>query len=385
MPRQKYGVFAEKYNRWIETHPKATHVELRDASQQIWNRVDATLGQVVYDRLFIHNVAKNFMQMLIRAPGWTGGTIVDVGGGLIDLADYARKTAVGKRPLELTDRAAYTLSMLATTAMVNAVLTALFTQKQPDDWRDLVAFRTGNLDEHGRPERFLLPTYAKDVYAYSQAPLTTLVHKTHPLLSTAGELASNKTYYGTEIRSEDAGLLTQLGQVAAHGAAAFVPFWVRGLQKENERGGSSLAKAAPMIGVMPAPSAMNQTTAEKLMSKYAADRVPQGARTVENEDKSNAMRGIYVALRKGEKDRARELYEQAHDEHILRPIDYAKALASARKEPLVNSFKKLTYSQASRVMEVATPEEKQKLDLYYRIKRNKEVAANAQRGLTASN
>lgn len=40
---------------------------------------------------------------------------------------------------------------------------------------DFLAFRTGNLDEKGKPERFVLPTYMKDLYSYSQKPGTTLL------------------------------------------------------------------------------------------------------------------------------------------------------------------------------------------------------------------
>lgn len=365
VPRQKAGVFGEMWNRWIEKNPNATHEETLKSAQQIWNRVDSRLGQVVYDRLFVHNVAKNFAQMLIRAPGWTGGTILEVGGGLKDLAKYAKDLplalAKGEKVQGMTDRAAYTFSMLMTTAIANAAMTAMFTGEAPQDWKDLVAFRSGNLDENGRPERFMLPTYMKDVYAYVKAPGTTLVNKSHPLLSLVGDIGRNRDFYGTEIRSEDDNLFTQLAQTAGFAAKAFVPFWMKGVQKEKERGGSALAMSLPSIGVMPAPSGMDKTPAEALMSKYSADRLPQGTRTQEETDKANLRRQMYVALRKGEQDKAREVFEQGKEQGLFGARDYLKVVRQARQDPVVNSFSHLTYEQAARVMKVASDEEKQEL------------------------
>jgi len=368
VPRQKFGVFGEMYKKWMDDNPGATHEELRNEAQQIWNRVDSRLGQVVYDRLFMHNVTKNFAQMMLRAPGWTGGTILEVGGGMKDLIGFVKNPKAG-----LTDRAAYTASMLITTAIVNAVLTTMFTGEPPDDWKDLVAFRTGNLDDRGDPERFMLPTYMKDVYAYAQNGIpTTLQHKTHPLLQMVGDIIKNRDYYDTEIRSEDENWFVQMAQTAGFVAKSFVPFWIQGLRKEEERGGNLAAKAAPFIGIMPAPSALNKTAAEKLMSEYGANRLPQGTRTKEETEKTNLKREMYVALRKNDKLKALELFNEGKKELGLTLRDWHTVTKSAKNDPLENSFKRLSLPQAKRVMDVANDEEKRRLARLYL----KKVAAN---------
>jgi hypothetical protein len=382
VPRQKFGVFGEMYSKWMQDNPNASHEELRNSAQQIWNRVDSRLGQVVYDRLFVHNVAKNFAQMLIRAPGWTGGTILEVGGGLKDLVGYAKALATGQKPPSISDRAAYTLSMLMVTAMANAAMTAMFTGDSPQDWRDLVAFRTGNMDEHGRPERFMLPTYMKDVYAYAKAPGTTLINKSHPLLSLVGDIGKNKDFYGTEIRSEDANILTQLAQTAGFAAKAFVPFWMKGVQKEQEREGSALSMAAPLVGVMPAPSDLNKTAAEKLMTQYGADKMPQGSRTQEETQKADLRRQMLLALRKGEQDKAKELFDQGKEQGLFGPRDYLKVMRQARQDPLASQFSHLTFDQAQRVMKVATDAEKQELAPLFMRKRIADQRQHVSAGLS---
>jgi hypothetical protein len=278
------------------------------------------------------------------------------------LAKYAADLASGKKPKGISDRAAYTLSMLMVTAMANAALTAMFTGEQPEDWKDLVAFRSGNLDEHGRPERFMLPTYMKDVYAYGNAPATTLVNKAHPLLSLVGDVVRNRDFQGTEIRSEDDNLFTQLAETAGFAAKAFVPFWVKGVQKEQEREGSDLAKAAPLIGVMPASADFNKTPAEKLMSQYGAERAPQGSRTQEESDKAKLRQKMYLALRKGETEQAMDVFNTGSDSGVLGPRDYLSAVRQSQNEPLVNSFGHLTFEQAAHVMKLASDDEKEKLE-----------------------
>jgi hypothetical protein len=366
VPRQKFGVFGEMYNKWMKENPNATHEELRNSAQQIWNRVDSRLGQVVYDRLFMHNVNKNFMQMLLRAPGWTGGTILEVGGGMKDLTAYVKDLAMGKHPKGLTDRAAYTLSLVLVSVLINATLTAMFTGEPPEEWQDLIAFKTGNVDEQGNPERFVLPTYLKDIYGYAEQGIpTTLVHKAHPLLSMLGDITSNRNYYGTKVYNEEDNILQKMGDIAGFTIKTFIPFWMQGVAKEQERGGSIASQLAPLIGVMPSPSSLNKTDAQKLMQEYGADRLPQGARTQEEQDKADLRRKIYVALRKGDRTEAYQLFKTEGRKAGLMPADYVRIMGKARVEPLINSFKSLTWDQAQRVWDKASDEEKAKLKPWY--------------------
>jgi len=355
-------------HEWSKRHPNASHQTTRKAMQQIWNRVDSRLGQVVYDRLFVHNVAKNVTQALVRAPGWTGGTILEVGGGLKDIAAFAKDAAAGKKP-ELTDRAAYTISLLLITALANAILTAAFAGEPPDDWKDLLAFRTGRKDEKGNPERFMLPTYAKDLYSYAQKPGTTLLHKSHPMLSLVGDIARNKDFYGTEIRHQGDNPAMQLVQVGKFTAKAFIPFWMKGAAKEIERGGNIASMAAPLIGIMPAPAALNQTKAEQLASRLVADRMPQGTKTQEQFERSQTAQRLTGLARRDRAQAAQEIKEALQEKKIT-PIQAKHIMQNARLTPIQVSFKRLSYEEAQRVYEVATEEEKKLLRPMFAKKRS---------------
>jgi hypothetical protein len=47
------------------------------------------------------------------------------------------------------------------------------------------------------------------------------------------------------------------------------------------------------------------------------------------------------------------------------PADYVRIMGKARVEPLINSFKSLTWDQAQRVWDKASDEEKAKLKPWY--------------------
>ena len=304
VPRQKIGVFAEMMNSWVEknkdrlaeaekTNKGITHEETMRQAQQAWNRVDSRLGQVVYDRLFIDNTAKNITQMLVRAPGWTGGTLLEVGGGLLDIGKYMKDQATRPGMAKLSDRGAYTVSLIVTTAVANSLLTALFTGEHPDE-HDILAFRTGEKDEHGNPIRFMLPTYMKDLYAYMHEPAKTLTNKAHPMISLLADLEKNRDYYGTEIRHNGDPLIDQIGDMAGYTIKAFQPFWTRGIQQVNQRQGSTLEKVLPAIGVMPAPSAMTMTPAQKAARDLQVDRT----QTKEQFDRKQIKKRVEIAAEK---------------------------------------------------------------------------------------
>lgn len=360
VPQQKMGVFTEMMKQWVDQHPNATHEELRTAAQQKWSRADARLGQVNYERYFIHNAIKNGLQALIRAPGWTGGTIFELGGGAKDALESVAKLARGEK-VELSDRTAYAVSLVVTTAIANGLATLFFTGDMPKG-KDFLAFRTGNLDEKGKPERLTWPTYMKDLYSYSQAPGTTLLHKAHPVIGLAGEVIGNQDFYGTEIRHPGDNPAKQVFDTVFHTAKAFTPFWMRGVAKERERGGSALAQVGPFFGVMPAPADMNATAAEKKARELIVGKLPQGSKTKEQFEKSQLEHKLENALRKDD-PQARQMIQQAKRDRLITPRDEQSIRKAASTPLIVGLTRSLDFPQALQVWDEATPQERAKLKL----------------------
>ena len=291
VPRQKAGVFAELANRIIDENPDKSLEQLTPEFRQAWNRVDARLGQVRYNRLFTQNVAKNFVQALVRAPGWTGGTIAEIGGAFPDTAKFFKEWYdTGKLPQNIPDRVAYTASLLITVGTVNALLTYLCTGQMPHGM-DFLAFRTGRKDKDGNNERFLLPTYVKDLLAYSKQPGTTLLNKSHPLVTMMIDvLYRNQDYYGYEIRDPHASFAAQTGQSAKYVIKQFEPFWTRGVRKNLGTGTSAAATVAPLAGVMPATADITRTPVQNEISELYHLRTGERVRPYGTQESDAAKR-----------------------------------------------------------------------------------------------
>ena len=100
---------------------------------------------------------------------------------------------------------------------------------------------------------------------------------------------------------------------------------------------------------------------------WAAESAGWSTKTAEKTDIENARRAIYASLRRGDKDKARQLYEQAHEDHLLTPHDYLNVLKQSRNDPAINAFKRLTFDQQTRVMDVANTEERAKFNRIYQV------------------
>lgn len=349
VPRQKAGVFADLAWRIIEQNPGKSLEELTPQFRQAWNRNDARLGQVQYQRMFMDNYVKNFVQATVRAPGWSGGTIAEIGGGFVDAARFMREFyETGKLPQELPDRTAYVLALVSSTMLVNGALTYMFTGTMPQGL-DFFAFRDGTKDERGRAGRLMLPTYMKDILAYARHPGETLLHKSHPILSLISDVIRNKDYYGVEVRSRDAGAGKQALETVEYVAKAFEPFWTRGMRREVQRKGGPAKATLPLVGIMPAPRAVTETTAERMAHDFMLERIPVGARTKEQAARSEA-----------------------------------KYKAEPPTEPyLVRTVRRLDAASAVRVFEHASREEQKRIyyDILEKIDRNKTLSEDELRDL----
>jgi len=360
VPRQKFGVFSEMANDWyskneamLRNNPNA-HEITRRQMQYFWNRVDSRMGQVVYERLFARNVAKNIAQGLIRAPGWTGGTLVEIGGGVADFGKVFRDVFNGKKP-QMTDKMAYTMSLLVLTGTINAIMTKLLTGDDPKDSRDLLAFRTGKLDERGNPERMLLPTYAKDIYAWMNKPGQTLFNKTHPIISTMIDIAKNKDYYGTEIRNRDSNAAAQLLQTGEFGLKQFIPFYMRGMKKISEHGGSMASTLPTLVGIMPATSELGQTKAQSVMSNIINER-EKATMTQAQAERNHLKRQIERQIRNKDEG-VNQTIQGLVSEGKLSRRDVIMARQGARIPYMEKEFKILSLQEAMRVYEAANKDE----------------------------
>jgi N12 class adenine-specific DNA methylase len=416
VPRQKMGIIAQALSYALEHNPNMTHTELQEVAAEIVDSVDNRMGQLIYDNLFWDKVAKDLGMASVRSLGWNVGTIRELGGGMIDvptklligeklpviemeevspvikkyreLKELPEDNSLHSRPAgrkrRVSNRAAYMIAL----PIMAGVMGALFQYLSADGLlpgedennrgkfggpaeilKDLYYPRNGTIGANGRMARSALPSYMKDVFHYWKAPLTTITNKLHPALSIVAEMIKNKDFYGTELRHEDDPIVKQAGQVLAHVGKSFEPFAVRGYRQNSEQGASMTQKLMPFIGITPAPSDVNKTAAEKLADEMIRDRMPQGARTQDQFDRSKEKQKVERALR-AKDPAASDMIMDVRARGLFNDRQLKDMRQEAERPNLYNKMKHLDWLSALKVYEVATPEER---DTVNKLMRDKEL------------
>lgn len=375
VPRMKLGVFANLANDVLEKMPEsATHDDINHALDKAWDSVDNRMGQMVYDNLFWNKTVKDLGMIGTRSLGWNIGTVRELGGGVKDFGEQAKRAATGKTP-EFTHRMAYVIALPIAAAWAGAVFMYLATGRRPEEARDYYYPQNGKTDEDGNAERLQLPTYMKDVVGFSHAPAQTTLNKFHPIFHAIAEMLANKDFYGNKIRNEDDPLVVQVAEIMKYVAQAFVPFAARnaaqaGKEQGEEKGigrflPTTPEKAEGFLGITKAPRYMVRTPAENKISDYMAEQAMQGGRTTQNAERYDERRRLAGGLRSGKVSEA----------DVQKSIDAKKITAQQGKQLIENKSAsplarvgQLSLEQVLNVYDVANKQEREEILPHLRTK-----------------
>jgi len=300
VPRQKMGMFytlARHEMDRLKTEDLGDAV-LQERLTQVWDSVDNRLGQLVYDNLFWDHTLKEGLMLGVRSVGWNLGSWREFGGGIVDI--FTTKQRMARGDAALSQRTAYTMGVAATYYVMGSVIHYLLHGRGPENLRDAFYIPTGGTNPDGSPELLQTPTYAKDWFAYARDPVKTVQHKLHPLLATLAETWQNEDFYGTEIRHKDDPWMRQLADGAEYLGKQFLPFSVRSYQERRRAGASPLGAAGGFLGIQRAPASVSRSPAQRLMMRHFVDKLPQGTRTREQEERRQKAADIRRKLREGD-------------------------------------------------------------------------------------
>jgi hypothetical protein len=360
VPRMKMGSFMDLAKfELARMDPAASHDEIRAAMGRAWDSVDNRMGQLVYDNLFWNKAVKDLAMASTRSVGWNLGTFRELGGGAVDLVKQTGRLVRGKG-FDLTHRMAYTAAMPIVAGILGGTLQYIMTGDKPKETKDWFFPRTGQKDETGHDVRLALPSYMKDVYAYSRDPLHTLKDKTHPLISSLFQMMENKDYYGTEIRNEDDPIYKQLWQASKFAGKQFVPFAVRELGKSIENKSDTKTKVLPFFGITQARRDITLTPAELHARELLHERRPQGLRTQEQAERADLVGQLTRSLRLKEPD-AVENARTALAEGRITAADVENIKTRLQHPGLEANIRSLDLHDAMSVWEKASAEERRKI------------------------
>lgn len=345
VPRMKLGVFADLARLELsQLPPDATTEQVRAAMAKVWDSVDNRMGQMVYDNLFWSRALKDLGMASVRALGWNLGTFREIGGGVGDV--------LRRKP---SHKMAYVIALPIAIGLLGAVMMYLFTGGGPETLQDYFEPRTGRKDADGNDERVQLPSYMKDVIAFTRHPLQTVGHKLHPLLDYVASMLQNSDYWGDQIRNAHDPLVEQLRQVADYTATQFTPIGIRNVQEQQRRLQTGARAALPFIGITPANREAVRSPAQNLMAEYLRERGVGGA-TPEEKAERQVRSDLVDRYRRGE-----ATYSEVRDSLVAAGFttDQTKsALRRMLEAPTVTRFKQLTLEQAEAVYAKGSPEER---------------------------
>jgi hypothetical protein len=359
----------------VRDNPGESIDDLRKASAAAWASVENRYGQMTYDNLHWHKITQDVAMAATRSVGWNLGTLRELGGGALDTAKWLRTQA--QRPFtkvdapEMSHRMAYFLAMNLAVAGAGAALQKMLTGQDAQDWRDAFFPRTGGVNASGDAERLALPSYFKDEYAFANAPLQTLGHKAHPLLSTLSQLIADKDYAGTEIYNPNDPVTQKVLDMAKHLGKSVLPFTVQGASKLAK--GSAISPWASVFGINPAPGDASRTAAERLLHDYQVAHLPP-TRSREAAAHGATLSQAIQAARAG----LPFDYEGAYRAGTLQPGDEKKVLKVTGQTPIQALVARAPVDIARRAYEAATPAERAQIGP---MLEKKEAAAAKRQGV----
>lgn len=365
VPAQKLGVFYDLAQFELsKLPPGANRTQVRTAMARAWDSVDNRLGQLTYNNLFWHRYLKDAMMASVRSVGWNVGTFRELGGGAADLikapskSNSALEHEQGERFL-LTPGASYVIALPATVMLANGVLQLLYTGQVPSG-KDWFYPRTGMKNPDGSDERVQPASYLRDVRDVATAPWQTVKNKENPALRLTLDMLNNRDFFGDEIRNPNDPAVTQIKQEARYVLNQAAPIGVTNVRDAIKRGDSPAKAAQNLLGITPAPRAVQRSPAMQRMNELLAAH-SGGPRSPEQKEASQERADLMGRLRRGEPGAGSALAGAVQAGEMTSTA--AKRTQKASQSPaMVESFKRLTLPEALEVYELANPDERKQLD-----------------------
>lgn len=374
VPPIKLAIFRDLAEEAVRRMPpeQQTLDNMRRVMAKIWDSVDNRAGQFRYDRRFMNQTAKHIGMGLLRAPGWTVPSMLELAPGAKELLEtparaYHKYTNPDTDEPVLTHKAAYVAALaFVVMPLIGATYQYLATGQGPESPKDLYFPRDGTYDDDGNANRKSLPSYMRDVWGWFHDPIGTWQNKLNPALQLLNDVfVRNKDYFGNDVRNTHDSIPKQIGQTVSYVAHNAMPISVRNMQESAKRGDSSTgSKIQNFFGVGPASKYIVRSQAQNLMNELLvahghAALTPEAA--ADQKQKSEAM----FQLRHG----TRDAFTQMVAEGKMSRKQIADSMKRVSQLSLVARFQQLSLPEAEEVFSKASAVEKKMWGPYLTLKR----------------
>jgi hypothetical protein len=282
IPRMKMGAWSQMMEAYMKERPNATQQMLDEYGAKALDSIDNRFGEMAKDNMFWSRKTQQILQIAMRAPNWTIGSVREIAGGVHDLPASVRGVLKGDG---MTPRTAYVLGAMATgVPLINSIMGYLKTGKGPESVKDLQAYPTGGTDPRlgGSPERALLPGNQKEIYEWRNAMrpgsggfANYAYGKLNDAPGLATDLWQNKNYAGQDVYGPGA----RPGAMASELSDRAAPIALE-IAKQGQMKGSRIGGFEQFMGVRTAPSHVSNPEAlQNIWDKAARKRSKSATRT----------------------------------------------------------------------------------------------------------
>jgi hypothetical protein len=238
----------------------------------------------------------------------------------------------------MTPRMAYTFTMPFVVGLAGAITSYLYTGKSPDNLQGYYYIKTGYKNEDGTDERVSLPSYMKDVYAYSNEPFKTVKNKFHPMLGAITNMLLNKDFFGYNITDEDIWTpsLKHLTDELEYAATQFIPFGISNMMQRKKSGEPLSRQLQSFIGITPAPKYISNTKAQTEIGELYSSRFGGATKPKAQKDIDEWKKQIVSLLKKkniAETDEEKDTLQSQAEDALQEGIEkgYTKEASKTRE------------------------------------------------------
>jgi hypothetical protein len=184
------------------------------------------------------------------------------------------------------------------------------------------------------------------------------------------EMVTNKDFFGTEIRHPDDPAGKQILDEGKYALKQIEPLGISNIQKNLEQGKKDARSLVePFVGITKAPADINMTKAEKKALEILKSKLPQGARTSQQFEKSKLKKKISNLL-KSDPDQAKKIIDKSVAEKKVTRKEVLALGKDKNKSQLERWVKSFSVEEVKSVIEKANPEERKILE---KIKKQKVI------------
>lgn len=371
VPRLKLAAFMDQAQYVFDRlGPDADREVLRKELGKAYDSIDNRFGQLNYNNLNWNRTLRDMSQIVMRAPGWSIGTVKELGGGTLDLAKSALSVAT-LRKTEISSRTAYTAALFLQVGYLSAAYMYMHTGQFPKTLTDFVYPKNGQKNAEGEDQRSNIVSYLREVFSAEHDWKQWAVNKLNPTIQLGEELWKNRDFFNIEIAHPDDPKAKQFGQIMMHILSAFVPFSGRNAMEAHRLGATPLQTGERFFGINPAPAWAGRSPMEQRLADMAGvGHAAVAGRTEQAFDQARNVGALRAQMMQGKANT--DTLRQAVQAGKISQNDSIKLMEQfAERQTFVQrNFKSINAAQALQLWNLASPQERKQILPLMREKRS---------------